>query len=168
MKELVLVRHAKSDRENHELHDIDRPLNARGYADAYRMSAWFKANGKMPNRVLSSPATRALSTALIFARSLNIGEAQVVLEPEIYEASAEDLLRVLRRQPAKAEYMLMFGHNPGFTELCNRLSGHSRIDNLPTCGLMAFQFPVKDWKDLRIGLGQLSYYQFPKTQGSLS
>lgn len=163
-----MVRHAKSDRENLELHDIDRPLNARGYADAYRMSAWYKAQGKPIGRLLSSPATRALSTALIFARNLQIDESELVLEPEIYEAAPEDLLRVLRRQPKTAERVLMFGHNPGFTELCNQLSGRQTIDNLPTCGLMAFQIPVKDWKDLRSGLGQLSYYQFPKTQGSLS
>ena len=42
MKELILVRHAKSDWGNESLKDIDRHLNERGYEDAYLLSKWYE------------------------------------------------------------------------------------------------------------------------------
>lgn len=168
MKELVLVRHAKSDRDNLELKDIDRPLNARGYSDAYRLSTWYAQEQKKPELILSSSATRAFTTALIFARALNQGAMAFHLEPEIYEAGTGTLLKVLRRQSASVKSIMMVGHNPGFTDLCNLLTVKDLIDNLPTCGIMAFQVPIDDWKDLKEGGASLKFYQFPKIQGSIS
>ncbi len=64
MKTIYLIRHAKSDWDNPLLQDIERPLNERGYADANVMGTRLKT----PGLIISSPAVRALSTALIFAR----------------------------------------------------------------------------------------------------
>ena len=72
MKTLYLIRHAKSDRSIGELSDIDRPLNQRGYNDAHKMSLILKDKKIIPDLIISSPAIRALSTALIFCRNLNI------------------------------------------------------------------------------------------------
>lgn len=71
MKELILVRHAKSDWGSEVLKDIDRPLNERGYRDAYFMSNWFVKEKAKPQVIVSSSATRALSTAMIFARIMD-------------------------------------------------------------------------------------------------
>ena len=69
MKTLYLIRHAKSEQNFAGLADIDRPLNERGYVDASKMSLMLKEKKLIPNAIISSPAVRAISTALIFART---------------------------------------------------------------------------------------------------
>src|SRR5437870_1673656 len=115
MKELIFIRHAKSDWGSELVKDADRHLSERGYRDAYFMSDWYLKNRKAPALILSSPATRALSTALIFARALEMKMESIVLEDKIYEATAEKLMNIIREQKSTAESFMIFGHNPGFT-----------------------------------------------------
>ena len=107
MKELVLVRHAKSDWGNESLKDIDRHLNERGYEDAYLLSNWYEKNKTMPDLILSSTATRALNTALIFARALNFNMGNFVLEKDIYESKAATLLSVIKQQADTKKTILL-------------------------------------------------------------
>lgn len=162
MKEITLIRHAKSDWGEAFLNDADRHLNERGLRDAYFMSEWFAKNKSRPDKILSSPATRALNTALIFARALSLKEESVLLEPKIYEASLESLLRIVQTQNSSYDHLLLFGHNPGFTALCNELSEDVFIDNLPTCGIASYLLNAKSWKEIGSKKCKLNYYEFPK------
>jgi phosphohistidine phosphatase len=95
MKELTLIRHAKSDWGNESLKDIDRHLNERGYSDAYQLSDWYFNNHEVPQMIYTSTATRALNTALIFARSLDFDMKNFVLDATIYESSVVNLLSII-------------------------------------------------------------------------
>lgn len=161
MKQLVLLRHAKSDWAIETLRDIDRPLNRRGYEDAYLLSAEIKKQNIIPHFIVSSPATRALSTALIFARELDFPQDKIHIVPQIYEADVNTLKQLVRAFPADADTVFLVGHNPGFTDFFNEIC-NSRIDNLPTCGLMLIQWEEKKWEDVFLTKGKLIYYQFPK------
>ncbi len=162
MKELILVRHAKSDWENVSLNDVDRYLSERGYSDAYLMSEWFASKQKIPDRIYSSTATRALSTALIFARKLELIQTHFVLENKIYEASSQTLISLIQQLPDELQSVMFFGHNPGFTDLSNELCGQLKLDNMPTCGMVSINFEAKNWKSIKIGAGIYNYHQFPK------
>ena len=48
MKELWLLRHAKSDRKA-DVSDIDRPLKKRGLRDAKNIGAWLKKQHLIPD-----------------------------------------------------------------------------------------------------------------------
>ena len=67
MKELTLIRHAKSDWGNESLKDIDRHLNERGYDDAYTLSDWYFNNHESPEIILSSPAIFPKVTLVLVA-----------------------------------------------------------------------------------------------------
>jgi phosphohistidine phosphatase len=162
IKELILVRHAKSDWGNEFLKDVDRHLSERGYNDAYLMSEWYLKNKKAPALILSSPATRALNTALIFSRALDLSARQLILEPIIYESTANKLLSVIHDQQDDINSVMMFGHNPSFTNICNELSEDMFFDNVPTSGIVSFSFGVNRWKDIIPKKGKLNYHQFPK------
>jgi phosphohistidine phosphatase len=162
MKELILVRHAKSDWGNEFLKDIDRALSERGYSDAYFLSEWFSKNREHPELIVSSPATRALSTALIFQRAMDLPLTAVVVSEHIYESTPDEILKVIRGLDRKTERVLITGHNPGFTDLCNQLTGDIFFENIPTCGIVSFLFDVKKWQDVEFKKGKLNYYQFPK------
>ncbi len=162
MKELILVRHAKSDWENINLKDVDRYLSERGYKDAYDMSEWFLNNKKKPDVIVASTATRALSTSLIFTRTLNFDLKHFKLEPRIYERDVKNLMNLIKLQETSIHSLMLFGHNPGFTNLCNHLAEKFELDNLPTCGIVSLNFEEENWNSIRLKTGKLNYYQFPK------
>lgn len=162
MKQLIFVRHAKSDWGNEFLKDIDRPLNDRGYADAYSMSEWYLKNKALPDQILASTATRALNTALIFARSFEWNMKCFAVEEEIYESSVERLVAIIKEQKDSKNRIMLFGHNPAFTNICNELGDDLFFDNVPTCGMVALNFDISSWSRLDKKTGRLDYYQFPK------
>jgi phosphohistidine phosphatase len=171
MKLLYLVRHAKSDWGDESLKDIDRPLSDRGYKAAYEMSDWLIKKHTAPQLIISSDATRALSTAMIFARTMDHPTNEITILPQVYESTAKTLLDVIRQIDDKKESAAIFCHNPGITNLANELS-EMFFDNLPTCAVVAYEFDVKHWKDVAsktarpdehpFGRGKLLFYQFPK------
>lgn len=162
MKELIFVRHAKSDWASEFLQDIDRPLGERGYRDAYFLSEWYHKNVKTPAFILSSTATRAMSTALIFARAIDFDMAHFKLEKRIYETSTDRLIYLIREQNNTYDSIMLFGHNPTFTDVCNELSDDLFFDNIPTCAIASFKFEVQSWAEIGTKKGKLNFYQFPK------
>jgi len=162
MKQLILVRHAKSEWGNEYLKDVDRPLNERGYSDAYFLSDWLLNNKKLPDLILSSTATRALNTALIFARTFDFDMKCFGLEKEIYESSVETLISIVKEQSVSKNRIMLFGHNPTITDLCNQLTDDLFFDNVPTCGMVSFSFDINNWSELQQKKGAMDFYQFPK------
>jgi phosphohistidine phosphatase len=161
MKLLYLVRHAKSDWGDESLRDIDRPLADRGYKAAYDMSEWFIKKHKAPDLFISSDATRALSTAMIFARQMNYATNEITIVPQVYESTAKTLRDVIHQIDDRKQSAAIFCHNPGVTNLANELSDLF-FDNLPTCALIAFEFDMKSWKEVAPKKGKVLFYQFPK------
>ena len=162
MKEIILIRHAKSDWGNELLKDVDRHLNERGYRDAYILSKWYVEAKTQPGLILSSTGVRALSTALIFARSMEFEMKNFQLEETIYEASLDTLLTVVAKQNDSKNSIMLFGHNPSITNLCNKLSDDLFFDDVPTCGIISYSFNVEKWNEVKLKKGKLNYFQFPK------
>ena len=165
MKRLTLVRHAKSDWSSPGQDDWDRPLNRRGQRDAPEMARRLRSRRLKPDRMLSSPAVRALSTAAVMARELKLDAAKLQQDERLYLADPEDLLEVIRELGGEAKHLMVFGHNPGLTECANRLSGGDRIDNLPTCGIFTAVFELADWAGLDWGRGRDAEFDYPKNPG---
>ncbi len=162
MLELIFVRHAKSDWGAEFLRDIDRPLNERGYTDAYFMSKWFLKNKKVPELILSSPATRALSTALIFARAFEFNMKNFSINESIYESPVSNLISIVQSQSNSVRSVMLFGHNPGITETCNFLTDDLFFDNVATCGIVGLKFETDNWKEVGTKKGKVDFNQFPK------
>ena len=143
MKTLFLVRHAKSSWDNAALPDKERPLNDRGRRDAPKMGERLAKRDVKPDLILSSPAVRALSTAQIVAEKLDYRRKDIVVTERLYAAEVDDLLDVIRQLGDELKCVMLFGHNPEFTELAHRLSGE--IDHMPTCAVAEFTFDAKSW-----------------------
>ena len=162
MKQLILVRHAKSEWGEEWLKDIDRPLSERGYRDAYTLSEWFFNKHEVPKKLISSDATRALSTAFVFARNLNYPTKEIIIEPKIYECTEKTLKDIISKIDNTIEYVMVFGHNPSITNLVNELNDGLDFDNIPTCGIISMMFEMKNWKDINTKKGKINIQQFPK------
>jgi phosphohistidine phosphatase len=147
MLRLTLVRHAKSSWDYPELPDFERPLNTRGRRDAPAMAKRLASEPPGPVRLVSSPALRAITTAYAFAEVLGVPAAAVRVESGIYDADAEQLLRIVHGFDDADHHVLLFGHNPGLSELAARLAPQE-IGELPTCAVLTLRFECRHWRDL--------------------
>ena len=161
MRTLYLIRHAKSSWDSPGLHDFNRPLNERGLHDAPRMAQRLARDGVRPDLLVSSPAKRALTTALFFAETFGVPDDAVLRHSDIYEATPQHILRIVHELPHTAHTVLLFGHNPTFTEVANRFSD-AFIQNVPTCGIVRIESSAPNWHEFGEGNAQVQACLFPK------
>ena len=147
MKTLLVLRHAKSSRNDPALDDHERPLNKRGRRDAPRMGELLREHGLIPDVVISSDAVRARLTAEAVAGAAGYAGA-IVLDPRLYLAGPADILSLLQRVRGKAETVMIVGHNPGLEELVEQLTGERQ--DLPTATLAQIGLPIDQWRDLKL------------------
>jgi len=161
MKEVILIRHAKSDWGNAALPDHERPLNARGMRDAPAMAAWLAQQHAAPDVVICSTAVRARDTADQFIAAFGLDHEKVVRTKDVYHADVQDILDLIAWIPKDDDRcVLLVGHNPTFTYVLNALA-EMDMDNMPTCSIAIIQFPdATSWKAL--GKGHLATFMTPK------
>ncbi|MEA3639173.1 MAG: histidine phosphatase family protein [Lamprobacter sp.] len=165
-RELLLLRHAKSDWDTDTGSDIERPLAKRGKRDAPRIGEWLYREGLVPSLILSSTAERARETTLRVCKGLDYKKRDIKWEPAIYEADLETLLRLLADYEHAPSTVLMVGHNPGLEDLLRYLAEDDldeRKDEklLPTAALARLEMP-DDWCSLEAGSAVLSRVIRPK------
>lgn len=158
MKKLIFVRHGKSS-WNEQLQDHNRPLKKRAYNDAELVINAFRDFPEEQSVIWSSSATRALETAKIFQERLKVKDKNFVVKNELYTFSANELLKIVQTCDDSIEELMIFSHNPGITDIVNRL-GNRNFDNIPTTGLTCIEFQTNSWKHLNNGKTVL--YLFPK------
>lgn len=165
-KTVLLLRHAKSSREDPEMADFDRPLTGRGRRDSPRMGAWMGEAGLRPDLVLCSDAKRARETWTGLSERLRCA-APVLFERGLYMASAKALCRRLQRLPDRVGSVLVIGHNPGLEEAAQALADGTgepleRLQTkFPTAALARLDLDIADWTQLQPGTGRLSLFMTP-------
>jgi len=165
MKQLILVRHAKSSWSDPGQRDFDRPLNARGERNAPEMAARLAARGLRPQLIVASGARRALATAQLMAREFGYPKQDIEIVDALYEASPAVWLAQIAALPPRVDRALMVGHNPELTELANRLCPDARIDNVPTCGVLVLDFAVRDWASTAATRPSAWDFDYPRRGG---
>ena len=157
MKELVILRHAKSNSE-YLVDDIDRPLSIAGIDRIVKISKKRRTFFKNTDIVLSSPANRALHTAQLMMRELDYDYNKLIVDRKLYTFFTDDLIDYVHGLNNTWNKVILVGHNPAFTELVNHFS-LEKIMYLRTAGLAKITFESDDWISLIQGemvLGQKS------------
>lgn len=143
-KTLFIVRHAKSSWDVEGISDIDRPLKLRGIRAAYEMSRRLKIELQLPDKLVASPANRAVHTAIIFNRVFEKKSSKIIIDDRLYGTGLPTIKRLIAEQSDALKKLMIFGHNPDFSELATKLTGGSYIE-LPTCGLCCITFEAEKW-----------------------
>jgi len=68
-----------------------------------------------PDLLLSSPANRALHTATIFAREMQIPLSKLKVNETLYFSSENEILSLVKDTRPEVSSLMIFGHNPTFT-----------------------------------------------------
>ena len=157
MKKLLLIRHAKAEKDT-SVKDIERPLKYIGIQDAAFMAEKLKDDSRIPQIIVSSPALRTKTTAEIFADHLLLPDPE--LSKAIYEASQQTLLRVINQLNDQYNFIALVGHNPGISQILYYLTGE--VKEVHTSTVAQIDFDAKDWASISGGTGKLAYFSWPK------
>jgi phosphohistidine phosphatase len=159
MKTLYLLRHAKSSWESPSVTDFDRPLNERGYADAHLTGNYLHAKKIEIDLVISSPAIRAMSTAIIISRHLEYAVDNILIRQELYDSSVKDYLKCIAGIES-GDSILLTGHNNTISEIAQKLS-IQRVNELKTCAVICIRFAFNSWAEILSSKGDLLFEIHP-------
>jgi phosphohistidine phosphatase len=167
MHQLLLLRHAKSSRDDPKMADLARPLNKRGRRGADTMRKAMRDLGLTPDVVLVSPSRRTMET---LAALEPWDDTPLVEQVEtLYLASLPQLLDILRGVNETVRSVMLIGHNPGMHELAMLLSGTSAANEarirlasgFPTAALAEFSVATQ-WRQLDAAGARLVRFLTPR------
>jgi phosphohistidine phosphatase len=159
MKKLFIIRHAKSSWEDVNLDDFDRPLNEKGLNDAAIMAKFLKEKSISFDSILTSPASRAINTAEIFAKELNFSK-NLTPNQYIYEPFVNAIVETLSYTYDDNNTVALFGHNPGVSTLAYTLC-NAKIQ-MKTCSIIEIEFSCDSWLDISKNNAKFISYTKPK------
>jgi phosphohistidine phosphatase len=161
MKQLLLIRHAKSSWADAGMDDFDRPLNERGKTDAPVMAQrLIKKNVKI-DVFISSTAKRAQKTCVLLMKEFEMDTEQVLLKPELYLAPPEVFYKCITEAGNEYDTIAIVAHNPGITDFANSLTT-AKVDDMPTCAVYAVKIDTNDWKKFLIAKKEFWFFDYPK------
>ena len=128
-RELWLLRHAKADR-NLAMDDFDRPLKKRGKRAAENLGVWMYQQGLIPDKIISSPAKRALATVKIVHNALAVESIIIGQDKRLYQDGFESLKAVFTECPVEFKRVLLVGHNPALEDLLIYLVGAEHLPKI--------------------------------------
>jgi len=162
MKQLLVIRHAKSSWDFSTLSDFERPLNERGHKDAPHMAKRLLDKGIVIDAFISSTAKRAFTTAGYFAKAYGKEEKSIIQVPELYHAAIPVFYDVITETDSQLNTIAIFSHNPGITSFVNELT-KTRIDDMPTCGIFAVTVHSDIWSDFKNSKKEFWFFDYPKS-----
>jgi phosphohistidine phosphatase len=114
----------------------------------------------IPEVILTSHATRAKETAQLFAEQLKLDNSEIKIDEDLYEASVRTLLNIITKLNNSLKSVMIIGHNPAITHLCEHLS-KDIIGFLPPSSMVHLTFDSPEWAQLDKGTGKLVEIKLP-------
>lgn len=162
MKKLIFVRHGRAEKDTSGIPDFERSLTLDGKNSSEEMAMILNEKIQTPVILITSPAFRAFETAMIFARILGYDPDKVILRNNLYHpATLNSFAEVIGHQDNNIDTIILFGHNPSFTEIPDRLSKNG-CHFLPKCGIVCLSFKTEKWEGIVRERGSIEYFLKPQ------
>lgn len=161
MKNIIFIRHGRAEELAPEITDFERSLTLKGKMIAKVMAHKLKEKINNPGLMISSPAFRALETAYIFGSEFGIDHEKINVNNILYyKMNIHYLNEILSVLNENIDTVALFGHNPSFTEIADRLCNEN-CDFIPKTGIVWLSFKVNKWRDIKNNSGKLEYFLKP-------
>jgi phosphohistidine phosphatase len=162
MKKLIFVRHGRAEELSAGISDFERSLTPRGKMISREMAERLREKENDPGIIITSPAFRALETAIIFAEEFRMKPDDIILNKGLYDrAGLKHLMHLLEKTPENIDIISFFGHNPAITEMPDRLCSGG-CEFLTKTSIVCISFPTARWADVRPDTGKLEYFLKPE------
>jgi len=113
-----------------------------------------------PGLVISSPAVRALDTAIILAKALDYPRHEILIESKVYHGQTDDLYNLIVGMSNAQDMVMITGHNPTITQLANNFM-QQKMDYMPNAGLACIQFDAKAWEEIALAAASTHFVLRP-------
>ncbi len=161
MKDLFLIRHAKSSWADESLADRERPLNPRGESQLGPLGKTLQQLDILASgEVFASDALRAQQTARGILPA-DFPTDRFHTDPALYTFDFKRLLAWLETLDDRIDRVVVVGHNPALLELTDWLVKHAPMA-LPTASLLHIRLPGKRWHKLDKASGTLETFLTPR------
>lgn len=160
-KEIIIMRHAKSDRSAAGIPDHERPLNQRGEKASLMMGKRIKKELFVPQLIICSDALRARETAENAAAELGY-DGKIRLAPELYLCEPDAFFEVMRGLDEALTRIMIVAHNPGVEDFGRTYLGWEEA-RLPTAAYLCFSYEGV-WSEIAHGALRLCRFDFPKSR----
>lgn len=162
MKKIVFVRHGRSEDSASELTDFERSLTTKGKVISRFMARRFREKESDPGLFITSPAFRALETAFIFAGEFGIPYDNILVNSNLYyRAGIKSLFEIMAHLDNDINTITLFGHNPAFTEMPDRLCTDG-CEFLTKTSIVCISFRTDNWSGVKLDSGKLEYFLKPE------
>jgi phosphohistidine phosphatase len=162
MKKIIFVRHGKAEDPGPEFSDFERSLTGKGKDISRQMAHKLKEKENDLGIIVTSPAFRAIETALIFAGVYGIPPENIIINSNLYfNIDHNSFMEILKATNEEINTITLFGHNPSFTDLPGLLSKESS-EILPKSGIICLSFKTKTWSGRSPNAGNADYFLKPK------
>lgn len=162
MKEIILLRHAKSSWDHRDLDDFDRPLNEKGINDIKKCVDLYKTLLHSKCQIICSTAKRTRETCIKSLNTFNVTATDVNYLNDLYHADVDTLLKMVNSQENKENSLIVIGHNNGITDFANYLTQYGNINHMPTYAAVKIKMAIDSWQEVSAGLGTVTEFYYPK------
>jgi phosphohistidine phosphatase len=164
MKKLIFVRHGKAEDPGTGISDYERSLTMKGKIISRLMGKRLREIEKSHVTIITSPAFRAIETALIFAMEFGIESDKIIVNSNLYhKMSLRYFQEILSGAGENCDTVIMFGHNPSFTEIANSLCREG-CDFIPKSGVVGISFDIRTWSEIRQRSGKQEFFLKPEKE----
>jgi phosphohistidine phosphatase len=146
MKTLILMRHAKADPQDLLCKDYDRKLQSRGISEAKNAGRMLLKRKLMIDKLISSPAIRAIQTAEIIRKKLGKNLKSWSIRQGVYSSDSEEIKKMICQTSRTVNSLMLIGHNPVLDEIASLLSNHAY--HLKTAEIVLFKFKEDEWSEI--------------------
>lgn len=161
-RKLIFIRHARAEDQASGMSDFERSLTKKGKLQSRQMAQVMKSKEDDPGMIVSSPAFRALETALIFCREYGISTDSIVIRSDLYSDLVHtEYIPFIASLGSDNSAITFFGHNPLITELASWFAA-DEPDNLPKTAILCLSFNIDNWSDIEPRSGIAEYFLSPK------
>lgn len=160
MKKIILVRHGRAEDQTSGISDFERSLTVKGKVISGLMGRKLKEKEDNPGQFITSPAFRALETALIFAAEMEIPAEKIRMETSLYQADFNIFLNLVKNLDQETETITVFGHNPAFTEIADKLAAEG-CEFMTKTSVICISFRTKTWTGVKPKSGKTEYFLKP-------
>jgi phosphohistidine phosphatase len=168
MKKIFLLRHAQTEGYSLSNPDSKRKLTERGVQDAMKLGQLLHKENFEVDKIVSSMAVRAQTTARLIANGIKYPPSQIQIEDDLYQCSETDLLHFINQiDDDSINNLFLVNHNPAVSSLIYLLS-EKDYGFLSPCSLVVFSFDVENWTEITKGSGTVEEIRTPEKDFELS
>ncbi len=147
MKTLYIARHGKSDWNDFNHNDIERPLKTRGIENCKEMSKVLTERNAIPEIIFSSPAVRAYESAKIFADEMTLPLDSLKVDAKLYLPDFPTMLKIILYLDNHLKSAMIVGHEPSISTFVNYFIPKP-IEKIVTGSVTGLVFDIRDWREI--------------------